>query len=403
MASGMRFESNAISPLLHRPSPRSTQPQPQFHSVKKQSGDSSVKIIRMHKLVHALAISALTFPVVMLASDAMAQAIGTFAPIETSITLPHDEAAHRQPAEWWYMTGFLDGTDPSGGKHSYAYEMVVFQIVGIANTQPVYDAHFAISDLDRGDFRFKKQVIVGPLTNSTDRFDLDVAGFQMGGSMGTYYAKASPPDLDYAIDLATQALQKPTLNGTNGVETYGGFISPYYSFNVNATSGTVWDHGVPVKVAGTSWYDHEWANGIPGDANSGWTWFGVSLDDNSQYNISFFMKGDGTVDQALAVKTADGRYTPIAPDAIKLERIGSWKSPNTGYEYPAQWKVTLPDGAITITPMLQNAELYAPATQKFYFEGPATVVGTLAGKSITGKAFAEMNPWGVDWGARVLP
>ncbi|MCW0368329.1 MULTISPECIES: carotenoid 1,2-hydratase [Xanthomonas] len=362
-----------------------------------------MKMIRMHELVHAFAIAALAFPATLLAPAASAQAIGTFPPIETSISLPHDEASHRQPAEWWYMTGFLDGTDPSGGKHSYAYEMVVFQIVGVANTAPIYDAHFAISDLDRGDFRFKKQVVTGPFTTSTDRFDLDVAGFQMGGSMGSYYAKAAPVDLDYAIDLSTQALQKPTLNGTNGVETYGGFISPYYSFNVNATSGTVWDHGVPVKVTGTSWYDHEWANGIPGDANSGWTWFGVSLDDNSQYNISFFMKGDGTVDQALAVKTAEGHYTPLDPSALKLERIGSWTSPNTGYTYPAQWKVTLPDGAITITPTLQNAELYAPATQKFYFEGPAKVVGTVAGKSITGRAFAEMNPWGVDWGMRVLP
>lgn len=77
-----------------------------------------MKIIRMHKLVHALAISAFAFPVVMLASDAMAQAIGTFPSIETGIALPHDKAAHRQPAEWWCMIGFMDGTDPSGGKHS---------------------------------------------------------------------------------------------------------------------------------------------------------------------------------------------------------------------------------------------------------------------------------------------
>ncbi|WP_234385346.1 carotenoid 1,2-hydratase [Paracidovorax avenae] len=358
-----------------------------------------MKITRMNGLAHALAIATFTF----LATAVSAQAIGTFPPIEKSITLPRDEAAHRQPAEWWYMTGFLDGTDPSGGKRSYAYEMVVFQIIGVANTSPVYDAHFAISDLDRGDFRFKKQVLPGPFMTSTDRFDLDVAGFQMGGSMGSYYAKAAPADMNYAIDLSLRAQQGPTLNGTNGVETYGGFISPYYSFNVNATSGTVWDHGVPVEVTGTSWYDHEWANGIPGDAHSGWLWLGVSLDDNSQYNMSFFMNGDGTVDQAIAVKTADGHYAPLDPSAIQLERIGNWTSPNTDYTYPAQVKVTLPDGAITVTPMLQNAELYAPATQKFYFEGPAKVVGTVAGKSITGKAFLEMNPWGVEWGARVLP
>jgi len=126
--------------------------------------------------------------------------------------------------------------------------MVVFQIVGIANTQPVYDAHFAISDLDRGDFHFKKQVTMGQLTNSTDRFDLDVAGFQMGRSMGTYYAKASPPDMDYSRS------PEPPGTTTNGPTAF---------------------------LGGQQRMD---------------SWFSVSLDDNSQYNISFFMKGDGTVD-----------------------------------------------------------------------------------------------------------
>ncbi len=357
-----------------------------------------------HAIKRALSASLCTaLATAMMPAPLMAQAIGTFPPIETGINLPADEAAHRQPAEWWYMTGFLDGTDPSGGKHSYAYEMVVFQIAAVAGLPPVYDAHFAVSDLESGAFRFEKRVVSAPFTTSQNRFDLDVGGFQVGGSMGRYYVLAALSNMDYALDLNTQPAQGPTLNGVDGVETYRGFKSPYYSFDVNTTTGTVWDHGVPVTVTGTTWYDHEWANGIPGDADSGWTWFGVSMDDNSQYNLSFFVKSDGTIDQALGVKTANGSYAPIPADQIKLERIGGWKSPNTGYSYPAKWLVTLPDGSITITPVIQNAELYAPTTQKFYFEGPATVVGTLGGKAATGKAFAEMNPWGVDWGLRILP
>lgn len=362
-----------------------------------------MKPVLTRVLACALALSASLLATLAGPAPAFAQAIGNFPPIETGIVLPKDEASHRQPAEWWYMTGFLDGTDPAGGKRSYAYEMVVFQIAPVAGLPPVYDAHFAISDLTRGTFHFEKRVLPGPFTTTANRFDLNVLGFRMGGSMGAYYAKASRTDLQYAIDLTAQATQPPTLNGINGVETYGTWKSPYYSFNVNKTSGTVWDHGVPIRVTGTTWYDHEWATGAPGQADSGWTWFGVSMDDDTQYNLSFFMKGDGTIDHAIGVKTANGTYTPIPASQLVLERIGSWRSPNTGYTYPASWKVTLPEGAITIVPIIQDAELHAPATQKFYYEGPARVTGTLGGKPATGKAFAEMNPWGVDWGLRILP
>ncbi|MGU3316758.1 lipocalin family protein [Sphingomonas sp. M6A6_1c] len=355
-------------------------------------------------LLRAVTCALTTFTVVTLAITAPAAAqIGNFPPIETGITLPKDEAAHRQPAEWWYMTGFLDGVDPAGVKHAYAYEMVVFQIAAVAGLPPTYDAHFAISDLDRGTFRFEKRVIAAPFPTATGRFDFDVLGFRMGGTMGSYYAKATRTDGQYGLDLTAQATQRPTLNGVDGVETYGTWKSPYYSFDVNRTSGTVWDHGVPVKVTGSSWYDHEWATGAPGQADSGWSWFGVLLADGTQYNLSFFMKGDGTVDHAIGVRTANGGYAPIPEGQLRLERVGTWKSPHTGYTYPARWKVTLPGGTIDIVPVIQDAELYAPATQKFYYEGPARVSGTLGGRAVTGRAFAEMNPWGVDWGLRVLP
>jgi predicted secreted hydrolase len=360
-----------------------------------------MSIVPTRAIACALATFAIMNPI--MTAPAAAQAIGNFPPIETGITLPKDEAAHRQPAEWWYMTGFLDGVDPSGGKHAYAYEMVVFQIAAVAGLPPTYDAHFAISDLTRGTFHFEKRVLAAPFPTASNRFDFNILGFQMGGSVGHYYARAARADGQYLLDVVAQATQGPTLNGINGVETYGTWKSPYYSFNVNRTSGTVWDHGVPVKVTGTTWYDHEWATGAPGRADSGWTWFGVSLDDGTQYNLSFFMKGDGTIDHVIGVRTAGGGYAPIPANQIGLDRIGQWKSPHTGYVYPARWKVTLPGGAIDIVPMIQDAELHAPATQKFYYEGPARVAGTLNGRAVSGRAFAEMNPWGVDWGLRILP
>jgi hypothetical protein len=51
-------------------------------------------------LLRAITCALTTFTVVNLAITAPAAAqIGNFPPIETGITLPKDEAAHRQPAE----------------------------------------------------------------------------------------------------------------------------------------------------------------------------------------------------------------------------------------------------------------------------------------------------------------
>ena len=72
------------------------------------------------------------------------------------VSLPRDEAAHFDvTTEWWYYTGFLNDAD---GKR-YGFELVFFKafappqakIAGVLPinwvSNPVYVAHFAVSDL----------------------------------------------------------------------------------------------------------------------------------------------------------------------------------------------------------------------------------------------------------------
>lgn len=332
------------------------------------------------------------------------QTIGTFPPIETSISLPRDEGSHRQPAEWWYMTGHLHGIDPAGRAHEYGYELVVFQIAPIASAPPIYDSHFAVSDLTRGTFSYEEKVLPGQFSGARNRVDLDIGGFSLRGTMGRYRATAARSDGRYGLDLQTSPDVAPTLNGVDGVETFGDWTSPYYSFTSNTTTGTLMDHGVPVRITGTSWYDHEWATGAPGTTGTGWTWFGVSLDDNVQYNLSFFQNAAGVVQKVIAVRTGEGRHAPVPADQVTMTPLRTWTSPHTGHTYPISWRIGLPGGAVTITSKIADSELVGGPGHKFYYEGPAWVSGTLDGRAVAGNAYAEMNPRGVDWGpTRVLP
>ncbi|NVE25593.1 carotenoid 1,2-hydratase [Burkholderia glumae] len=336
------------------------------------------------------------------AGPVLAQTVGTYPPIETAISLPKDETSHRQPVEWWYMTGHLTGVDPQGGQRQYGFELVVFQVVGVAGLTPVYSSHFAISDLNRGQFSFEERTAPGGFSVQPDRFDQNVLGFQMGGSSGQYYAKASRSDLDYAIDFKLTQKVPVTLNGINGIETMGTFVSPYYSYTALDTKGTLWDHGVPVQITGgATWYDHEWANSVPGTDGGGWTWFGVSMADNTQYNLSFLQDSTGKVVKAIGVKTANGSYAPIPEDQLAMQEIGTWKSPHTGYTYARSWRLTLPGGTIAVVPKIQDSEL-SETGHHYYYEGPASVTGTINGQPATGNAYAEVNPHGVESGV-LLP
>lgn len=332
-----------------------------------------------------------------LACGAAHAQIGNFPPIETSITLPKDEASHRQPAEWWYMTGHLDGVDPAGVSHKYGIELVVFQVVAIAGLPPTYSSHFAISDLNRGKFNFEERVTPGVFPILPNRIDLNVLGFQLGGAMGQYYVKAANVNGAYAVDLTFKNKVPVTLNGINGIENFRTFVSPYYSFTALDTQGTMLDHGVPIKITGLSWYDHEWANSAPGSDKGGWTWFGVGMADNTQYNLSFLQNSAGQVVKAIGVKTANGSFAPIPESQLALQEIGAWTSPHTGYTYPQKWRITLPGGVVDVTPKIQDQELSAPG-HRYYYEGPAAVAGTINGAAATGNAYAEVNPHNVDFG-----
>ncbi len=187
------------------------------------------------------------------------KAVPTATPLPP-VRFPQDEAPHTDLTEWWYYTGHFH----SASGHEYGFELTFFQTLR-GSLPPYYAAHYAISDISRGQFHYDQQVGFGspssiPPAGSTQGFHLALNGWTATGLNGHDQLHAEMAD--YTIDLKlTDALPHPILHNGNGLITYGeAGYSYYYSRPLLMVSGTVNDHGTPVAVTGQAWMDHQWGN-----------------------------------------------------------------------------------------------------------------------------------------------
>src|SRR5947208_7491413 len=147
------------------------------------------------------------------------------------IRFPQDEAPHRDLTEWWYYTGHMNATMPGGQVHHYGFELVIFQALR-SDLPPVYAAHFAISDITRGEFHFDQRRLTEPgaLKNSasTPGIHVSVGDWSIQGLNGQDHLVANMTNYTLHVDLL--GLKPPTLHNGNGLITYGlGGFSYYYS------------------------------------------------------------------------------------------------------------------------------------------------------------------------------
>ena len=96
------------------------------------------------------------------------------------------------------------------------------------------------------------------------------------------------------------------LDGTDGVSRSGrSGTSEYYSWTSLLTSGTVIDHGIPVKVIGVSWMDHQWG-AFDFASGAGWDWFSIQLSNGQQYMLYFIRNESGQIVQTIGTRVDPG-------------------------------------------------------------------------------------------------
>ncbi|MEM7797997.1 MAG: lipocalin-like domain-containing protein [Chloroflexota bacterium] len=327
-----------------------------------------------------------------------------------NIRFPEDLGPHDDfQTEWWYYTGNLKTAEG----RDFGFQFTIFRRA-IApppetldesgsdsewRTNQVYFAHFAVSDIEAGDFY------------AFEKFSRGSAGLAGAQAVpyrvwiedwyveemadGSVDMRAQMDDVSLELNL-TQT-QPPVLHGDGGLSQKGtspGNASYYYS-QINQTSvGTIAIGEDVYDVKGHTWKDHEYSTSVLEGGATGWDWFSIQFDNPEQNALMFFQirQEDGSVQEKSSGSwiMSDSSVTYIERKEIQLEVTDVWTSPESGIQYPNGWRIQIPslDLDISGAPMIPNQEVLVSTS---YWEGASRFSGTLNGEPVSAEGYVEMT------------
>ncbi len=327
-------------------------------------------------------------------------------------TFPRDHGSHPKfKIEWWYFTGNLESKT---GKE-YGYELTFFRR-GIANpkvlenpsrwaVREIYLAHFAVTDLAGGRFHYQEKIsraAVGKAGAKEDYLEVWIDRWQAvqeGEQIHLQAGGRSQEKNGWQIDLMLSPSKPLVIHGKSGISRKGeeeGQASHYYSYTRLETRGSLWIDGKEEQVTGSSWMDHEFSTSVLNDAQIGWDWFSIQLEDQSEVMIYQIRRKGGEKDSVSSgtVISPDGRARHLGANSFSLTPVQNWKSQESGAVYPVEWRIEIPSEQLVLTskPLLPEQELItAKSTRVTYWEGASRFEGTKAGKEISGKGYIELT------------
>lgn len=316
---------------------------------------------------------------------------------------PRDHFAHPDfKTEWWYFTGNLAADDG----REFGFQLTFFR-QGVrrgdaARTRFAVDdiklAHFAITDLGAGKFRFAQRVSRGSFGD---------AGFSDGSRVawiedwtlqltGPGRFRLEARDADFALALDLEAAKAPVFHGENGVSQKSegeGRASHYYSYTRLAAEGVLTLSGREIPVKGWSWFDQEWATNQLTEDQTGWDWLSLQFEDNTELMIFQIRLKDGGRDPFSHGTwiDADGKTTSVKDADFELVPGRIWRSKESGGDYPVEWKLRIPklDLDLDVTAAMDGQELVLRPIS--YWEGSVRARGTRSGKEMRGRGYLEMT------------
>ena len=331
---------------------------------------------------------------------------------------PRDHFDHPDfRTEWWYYTGNLATAE---GRR-FGYELTFFrhgvnrsagETANVWALKDVWLAHFALSDIDGGQFRHAERMnrsgpgLAGVSSqdavvwngNWRVRWQLDPQQ-RAGFSSKQLIALAE----GFRVDLGMRSEKPPVTHGVNGVSQKSagaGRASHYVSLTRLLTQGQIELQGRTFQVEGLSWMDHEFFTHSLEANQSGWDWFSIQFEDMSELMLYRLRRKDGSVEPY-----SSGTYVPPNGTSIhipfndySLEPTRNegemWTSPTTKAKYPLRWTLRVPSLGIeaTTTTRLRQQELVGRSgASPAYWEGAIEVRGDRNGKPLNGRGYLEMT------------
>ena len=364
--------------------------------------------MRASALCLALLAAALAVPGTH-ASEGVLPLVAARAGFEPALTarefvFPADHGPH--PAfqhEWWYLTGHL----VAATGERFGFELTFFRVaLGTSaarapqagasrwRAQQIYFAHFAVTDIGRGQFHSAERSArgalglagaeVSPLRVWAQDWSLAAAGEH-------WQIRAAEPG--YALTLTLTDAARVIANGDQGLSQKSGDprdASYYYSIPSLLAHGELVRDGQALRVDGRAWLDREWGSGALGAGQSGWDWFACQLSDGSALMFYSLRRSDAALDPHSAGTWvgADGGVRALGSHDVEIAVQSFWTSPRGG-RYPARWKLIVPALSLTLelTPVLADQEL---AVRPRYWEGAVDITGARAEHTLTGEGYAEL-------------
>jgi predicted secreted hydrolase len=316
---------------------------------------------------------------------------------------PRDHFAHPDfKTEWWYFTGNLTAEDGQ----AFGFQLTFFrqgvQRGAEARTRFAVEdiklAHFAVTDISRGRFRFAQKVSRGAFGD---------AGFSDGQRIawiddwtlrltGPGQFRLEARDQDFALMLDLAAAKGPVFHGEHGVSQKSegeGRASHYYSYTRLAARGMLTLERREIPVTGWSWFDQEWASNQLTENQTGWDWFSVQFEDNTELMLFQIRLKDGGRD-LFSHGTwidAEGNTTPVKNEDFELVAGRAWRSKESGGAYPVEWKLRIPklELELDVVAAMDGQELVLQPIS--YWEGSVRAKGTRGGRAVRGRGYLEMT------------
>ncbi|MBV9490795.1 MAG: hypothetical protein JO069_13910, partial [Verrucomicrobia bacterium] len=260
---------------------------------------------------------------------------------------PADHGPHPTfRTEWWYFTGNLAASDG----REFGFELTFFRH-GYRPPEPgrpqqspfatgeVKFAHFTVTDVNKRRFYASEKTSRGALGEAgfndgqklvwIEDWQIEFEkAYESGGassrsmpashtlSDGNFRLRAA--DDQHAIDLLLTPSTAPVLQGDHGFSRKAagpGKASYYYSIPILQTQGTVRIGASTFAVAGTSWFDREWATNDLAPEQAGWDWFAIQFKDGSSLMLYRMRLKDGGVDPY-----SNGTYVAANGQTTSLKR-----------------------------------------------------------------------------------
>lgn len=365
----------------------------------------------MHRRICLLALAGLPLTRILAATEPTTGVAG--AEIDSKVAFdavlpgrvlrfPDDEGAHPGfRTEWWYVTGWLKGTDGD----PFGFQITFFRVrTGIGEDNPsafaprqLLLAHAAIADPRLSRLRHDQRAARTGFERAgyaTDRAHVRLDDWSFEQMDDHYVTRVNAED--FAYDLRLIFTGPPMLNGDQGFSRKAPdphHASYYYSRPQLQVDGQVTLDGRRQAVSGRAWMDHEWSSAYSPEGADGWDWVGLNLDDGGALMAFRMRRPDGTALWASATRRfTDGRTQSFGPERIEWFPIRRWQSPRTGIEYPIEWDLRIGEHCYRLQPLMDDQELDSRrSTGTIYWEGAMRL---FEDEREIGRGYLEMTGYG---------